>query len=365
MAIQLGFGTWRFFLAFLVAISHLYADMLGGPAAYAVWGFYVLSGYLMTKILIYKYGFEREGLKAYAHNRFLRIYPLYFIATLMGIATLVIVGNEMGYDLRLLNPEFGIPSGTKNILFTITLLPIFAHDSMPVAVASALGIEVGVYFLMPLIARHKGTAWVALIISLVANINYGFGTETFAIRYSTFTTCLVAFVTGSLVVHYRDKLNRFRAPLPSVALWIAQCLIWYEFSSYPWKYGLYVSVLLSAWVIISLDKKTGSFDKFLGDLSYPTYLIHTIVAAWFIPHYGFDRSFIHHHPGGIPHPSLSHRQTYPKQEDHHQKGHAMRVYETNLRIGATYFSVIIKSAIEIRSLLGKTLGGDADDRMEP
>ena len=34
-----GIGTWRFFLSFLVAISHLYGNMIHGPAAYAVWGF--------------------------------------------------------------------------------------------------------------------------------------------------------------------------------------------------------------------------------------------------------------------------------------------------------------------------------------
>lgn len=35
-----GLGSWRFLLAFFVVISHLYADMFGGPAAYAVWGFF-------------------------------------------------------------------------------------------------------------------------------------------------------------------------------------------------------------------------------------------------------------------------------------------------------------------------------------
>ena len=60
---NIGLGTFRFFLAFLVAISHLWENMIGGPAAYAVWGFFVLSGFLMTLILTTKYGFTKQGIQ--------------------------------------------------------------------------------------------------------------------------------------------------------------------------------------------------------------------------------------------------------------------------------------------------------------
>lgn len=53
--VRAGLGTWQFFLAFVVVISHLWAGMIDGPAAYAVWGFFVLSGYLMTLVLTTKY----------------------------------------------------------------------------------------------------------------------------------------------------------------------------------------------------------------------------------------------------------------------------------------------------------------------
>ena len=72
------FGIYRYGLAFCVAISHLWAGMIGGPAAYAVWGFYCLSGFLMTLILNEKYGFSRRGLVNFAFNRMLRIYPAYY-----------------------------------------------------------------------------------------------------------------------------------------------------------------------------------------------------------------------------------------------------------------------------------------------
>ena len=73
------FGIYRYGLAFCVAISHLWGGMIAGPAAYAVWGFYCLSGYLMTLILNEKYGFSKRGLTNFAVNRLLRIYPAYYV----------------------------------------------------------------------------------------------------------------------------------------------------------------------------------------------------------------------------------------------------------------------------------------------
>jgi peptidoglycan/LPS O-acetylase OafA/YrhL len=68
-------GSWRFFLALLVAFSHLWDGMIHGPAAYAVWGFFLISGFLMALVLQTRYSDGWGGLRDYAFNRFLRIYP--------------------------------------------------------------------------------------------------------------------------------------------------------------------------------------------------------------------------------------------------------------------------------------------------
>ena len=115
-------GTWRFFLAFLVAISHLWSDMIHGPAAYAVWGFFLISGYLMTHVVKQKYGWSRSGLKDYAVNRFLRIYPAYFLACLMGYLALKLMPN-INIQPSLLNPEFVMPEDWRDWLANLTLFP--------------------------------------------------------------------------------------------------------------------------------------------------------------------------------------------------------------------------------------------------
>ncbi len=293
MSINISFGTWRLFLAFLVVISHLWAGMIHGPAAYAVWGFFVMSGYLMTKVLRGKYGFDGQGIKTYAYNRLIRIMPLYYLAVILGFVTIFTIGDST-VDLTKINGAFGVPQA-QAWLFMLTLLPVFPVAPTPVPVANALGIEVGAYLLMPLLAKNRSSAWLVMIIATYINWNYGFTLESFPTRYATFLPCLFAFSAGSLIAHYSDMLKRFSMPYISVVVWCVHCLVWLQYPYWPWTYGIYVSVLLSAWVTISLDdkKNTSRIDKLLGDLSYPVYLFHTTVAVWFVPYFGFgyDRTF--------------------------------------------------------------------------
>jgi len=286
----ISFGTWRFFLASLVAISHLWAGMIEGYAAYAVWGFFVLSGYLMTYVLRNKYGFDFQGLKAYAFNRFLRIMPSYWAVLILGIITIVVL-TPLGIDLPKLNPQFAMPHG-REWLFPLTLLPIFIGSNIPVPVANALGVEVGVYILIPFMAQHRSAAWLGMLLGLFINYQYGFGVPSFPARYSEFLPCFLPFAIGSLVAHYINQLRRFSYPRLSWLVWIIHGLLWFKFGSWPWTYGLYFSIILSSWVVVSMDTdRSSSLDKFLGDLSYPVYLIHTTVAAWLLGYYGYTRTF--------------------------------------------------------------------------
>ena len=276
-------------LATLVAASHLWANMVQGYAAYAVWAFFVLSGYLMTYVLIHKYGFQKSGLLDFAFNRFIRIYPSYFVALTSGMVVILVLANHC-IDPTRLNPEFSMPHGW-GWLNPLTLLPIFRSNGLPVAVSNALSIEIGAYFLIPLFARSRSAAWLAVIISVVATFNLGFSSESFASRYVSFLPCLMTFGAGSLLCHYRDSLLRFVAPKTSLAIWMIHGGLWLIVDPWPWTFGLYSSVILSAWVTLSLTAyKSSRLDTALGDMSYPVYLIHTTVAAIFLIQFGYDRS---------------------------------------------------------------------------
>lgn len=286
---SIGFGACRLILASLVAASHLLDGMVHGYAAYAVWAFFVLSGFLMTMVLTTRYGFDGKGLRAYAFNRFMRIFPLYWLAAAVGLATLWYAGRN-GIDLQQINGEFYWPQSTEQWVHVVTLFVGAERGGLPVPVSNALAIEVGYYVLMPLMARSRSTAWFAFVIAVALNLKLGINMDSFADRYSTFLPCMLPFAVGSLACHYRDALSRFSMPWTSTILWLLHGLLWLKVPVWPWTWGLYASLVLSVWMVVSLHRhRSGVVDRMLGDLSYPVYLIHTTVAAWFVCPCGFSR----------------------------------------------------------------------------
>nr|WP_225444781.1 acyltransferase [Pseudomarimonas arenosa] len=286
-------GHWRLLLALLVAVSHLWSFMLPGPAAYAVWGFFVLSGFLMCLVLQEKYGFGRQGLLRYGLQRFLRIFPSFWLASLLGAVALIWVAHASNHDPRALNPGFGLPQSLPEWGFLATLLPVFPRWNGPVPVANALSIEVGFYLLMPLMAARRWLAWIGLLAGSAWAASYGFSVASFADRYALFWPCAPAFALGALLCHYRQQLVRWARPELSVTVWLLHSAFWLLGRSWPWSFGLYVSALLSAWVVISLystEHRPWPGDRLAGELSYPIYLLHTTAGAVLLPWFGTARS---------------------------------------------------------------------------
>jgi peptidoglycan/LPS O-acetylase OafA/YrhL len=263
--------------------------MIGGPAAYAVWAFFVLSGYLMTHVLRYKYGLTGDGLRAYAFNRFLRIFPGFWIACVIG-AVVVIWLQARGFDPRVLNPAFGVPRNVQEWGFLATLLPAFPRWNAPVPVANALSVEVGFYLLMPFFAAHRAAAWFGLVFGFLITADMGFGTTTFAQRYAFFLPAAPAFALGALTCHYRERLEAFVSPRASIGAWVLHVGVWFVWPYWPWTYGLYTGTVLSAWVVLSLSSVKGhTADDVAGELSYPFYLLHTTAGGALLPWFGYGR----------------------------------------------------------------------------
>ena len=286
-----GPGTWRFFLSLIVAVSHLWAGMIDGPAAYAVWGFFVLSGYLMTLVLRTKDWYWPVGTSPVRHEPAAANLSLVHRRGGTGIAT-VLALRPLGIDPAGLNPQFMLPQNTSEWLSNLGMVPFVSQQGLPVPVAAALFVEVWAYALMPLFASTRRAALLGLALAVCANLHFGFGMPTFVARYCGFATGLMPFTAGAVVYHYHSALRRVAAPVVSILCWCAHGLYWLHNVYWPWTYGLWSSVPLSAWVVLSLaEVRSGPGDKVAGELSYPIYLLHTTVAAWFLPHFGFGREF--------------------------------------------------------------------------
>jgi peptidoglycan/LPS O-acetylase OafA/YrhL len=282
-------GTFRYVLALFVLTSHLWTGIPNGFAAYAVWGFFLLSGFLMTLILNEKYTFSTNGLKKYLYNRALRIYPLYWVAIIMGTASMLYL-NTLQYDFKQLNVEFGFPDNVANWTSNILLLPTYFFEN-PVPVANALRIEVFYYFIIILFAFDKRLAWLGFSVGLAWNLyllhlSYSYKVDTFGLRYATLGPCSIAFASGAILYHYRNFFEKFSNRKLSLIIWILNGFIWFKFPQYPWGVGIYISLAFSAWVVMSLYKeKTNKIDQLLGDLSYPIYLLHSTVGILLMPYF--------------------------------------------------------------------------------
>ena len=79
-------------LALMVVHSHFTGGALGGPVA--VFGFFCLSGYLMTKIVNETYADGLAGYLRYLGNRALRIYPAYYVGVAFAAAVLLLWPTE-------------------------------------------------------------------------------------------------------------------------------------------------------------------------------------------------------------------------------------------------------------------------------
>jgi peptidoglycan/LPS O-acetylase OafA/YrhL len=275
------FGLFRYMLAFCVAISHLWSGMLGGPAAYAVWGFYCLSGFLMTLILNEKYGYSPRGLATFAVNRALRIYPGYYAVC----AGMFVLFWAMPAQSMAFLPNLQMPSMTRGWIYTATLLTPFGGGEL-VHGSSALRVELWHYIAMALgLSRGRRITTVWWLASL-AYVGWLLAEHVgFEERYVYIAACSLAFSTGAMIYHYRRWIPEVRSPwfgLGAVGVWWLHVWLSQDIPGGPWIFGLYTSLIASGLVIAAMmrlnpkqvDPRFARLDRLAGDLSYPIYLCH-------------------------------------------------------------------------------------------
>ncbi len=279
------FGTYRTLLALMVVALHLGGIPVIG--AYAVFGFYTLSGYLMTFIMQNNYGYTPGGIYKYAVNRFLRIYPIYWIALLFSVGLAWYLGNGFTSNYH---PAFYLPDDLFGLAKNLLLFFPFQERPRLAPPAWALTVELFFYILIGLgISKNKRRTVVWLGLSILYHgliIAFQMGWHQ---RYYTIPAASLPFATGAMIYHFKDRLIHYADqkmgrldPFSAYIIFSVILINWFigYLTAQSEGISFYLNYVLSAAMVVILSEKrvlpliSRTFDRWMGDFSYPIYLIH-------------------------------------------------------------------------------------------
>ncbi len=277
------FGTFRTVLALMVVATHL-GHIPGG--GFAVFGFYILSGYLMTLIMQRNYGYTVSGVSKYAVNRFLRIYPIYWLSIVFSAVLVWHLGREFisDYHRSIYFPE-DLYELAKNLLIFFP----FREPPRLTPPAWALTVELFFYVLIGLgVSRNKRTTLIWFVVSVIYHLAAIIFQLGFTHRYFTIFAASLPFATGAMIFHYKYEFTqsinrvkgRFGYYLPYILFifFLANLVLGYFAQS--WGFFFYSNYILCAFLVAVLSERktlpyiSKKFDRWMGDFSYPIYLIH-------------------------------------------------------------------------------------------
>ena len=296
-----GLNGVRFIAALLVIIDHteLFKSYLGLPTlwgnsyssylgAFGVSIFFVLSGFLITYLLLVE---KKEGsiqIKLFYLRRVLRIWPLYYLLVLLGFLVIPylsyfqipLYSSEMSDSLDRFLLFFGLAA---NVAFVYFPTVAFANILWSVAV------EEQFYLFWPHVVKIKqkllGVMLFLLFLYLILKFYAGEldpKFEELVIR-TRFSSMIIGGIGAYLLFHQKACIQLLYHRLVQVALlllFIMMGLDWIDFKSFTWVQDELISLVLCG-LIINVASNTqsilnleNSVFPYLGKLSYGLYVYH-------------------------------------------------------------------------------------------
>ncbi|MHC4428800.1 MAG: acyltransferase family protein, partial [Planctomycetota bacterium] len=202
------FGTFRFVLAHMVVLGHLWPALRVPTHMFAVFGFYVLSGYLMSLVLTKSYGFSPRGTARFLGNRGLRIYPPYLAALLLGLGVVLAIPDAVA----VLNPRFRLPESALGWLHNGVIFGLLRDGRRLVPSAWSLEVELIFYLAMGLLlVRWRVLVFLWFALSVAYTLFMLAQGYPWVDRYIPPQAASLPFSTGALLFHVRDRLRWIRA----------------------------------------------------------------------------------------------------------------------------------------------------------
>jgi peptidoglycan/LPS O-acetylase OafA/YrhL len=282
-------GTFRYVLAHMVVVAHLAYTVGMWSGVYAVFSFFVISGYLMAMVLDRTYAWSPRGLAQFAANRALRIYPPYLLVALVAIG--VALWDESW--ARLLG-NVRLPRDPvewlRNVgIFTLHLDPKGTARLVPPS--WSLDIELCWYLAMAIgLGRSRRIVDVWLLASLAWTVHLVVSDVPFPLRYAQLAPASLPYAAGAALYYHKDSIGRIlRHPahvVIAVGLYLLNAAIPNRIWPSAFMEGFYLSLALTVYLLgalVSFDQARlpewmRKLDARLGDLSYPVFLCHLPVA---------------------------------------------------------------------------------------
>jgi peptidoglycan/LPS O-acetylase OafA/YrhL len=300
-------GTIRVLLALAVIFSHTGSHVLVGGEA-ALQCFYLISGFLISYILqnTAAYG----SIRNFYLNRFLRIYPMYWAVALLTVM-FYLLAFTLGIDHKL-QLLLSLPLSAQLTLITTNII-LFGQDAIMfmglkenglaffldfrssspqlwtfllVPQAWSLSVELTFYLCAPFILKNRTVLYSCLALSLIARaaaMMSGFGlTDPWSYRFFPFELSL--FLFGALahqillprVERLCDTVPRLETAAVAVLL-VAIVAFPSDGDYYLLKKGVLLLVFALALPFLFLFQKRNSWDRMVGELSYPIYICHWLM----------------------------------------------------------------------------------------
>ena len=271
----------------------------------SVFGFYTLSGYLMTRVLNERYGFGWSGTIAFAANRVLRLWPAYFVVVAFSLALLSHIAKSPLYAV------LRLPETRWDWLVNFTVIGITGFDiqhmaARPVLVPNSwsLSVELVAYVLLALgFAKSSRRLWLLACLgalALAGSTGYCLAARTilhgpycFQNRYGVVQAGFIPFAIGGLIFFHQRSLKllaeRHRVGMALVfALTIAAIGLIepLPYTLAPLAGSAAVGVCLV--LVISRDVSTRS-TEFFGRASYHLFISHWVIGSLLVSVLGLSR----------------------------------------------------------------------------
>jgi peptidoglycan/LPS O-acetylase OafA/YrhL len=288
----------------------------------------MISGFYMALVLTDKYTGPNR-LKQFYSNRILRLYPTYFIAVLLMIGVQAYLHQQTRgeyvsawqSDYAMLPLSAKLPLLVPNVALVGSDLPFLFHYgqesgwhfSLGQALANApdavrtgryllvppswsIGLELWFYLLAPFLVLWR-TRWLLSLALISLTVRLAMEWHAPWSSYFFFPANLCFFVWGMLIYRiYRTKLYASIATRPRSRLIFSATVAAVVFRQYiPFyrNYDWILYFLFSATLpFLFQASKQWRLDRWIGNLSYPVYLIHASVLLLLKIGYGIDGGLI-------------------------------------------------------------------------